>query len=103
MTYLLQLETEARQYGDMLVGEFLQEPRHNTLRTLLGLTWGLLHCSTAALGRMLQLTLSHSYCPQSPRPMTSGWTCPPSCTYSPPPGTATPPSSAQWSAGLTNT
>ena len=50
---MLQLETEARQYGDMLVGEFLQEPRHNTLRTLLGLTWGLQHCSTAALGRML--------------------------------------------------
>ena len=47
------METEARQYGDMLVGEFLQEPRHNTLRTLLGLTWGLQHCSTAALGRML--------------------------------------------------
>ena len=55
---MLQLETEARQYGDMLVGEFLQEPRHNTLRTLLGLTWGLQHCSTAALGRMLQLTPS---------------------------------------------
>ena len=60
---MLQLETEARQYGDMLVGEFLQEPRHNTLRTLLGLTWGLQHCSTAALGRMLHAdTLS----PQTP-------------------------------------
>ena len=50
---MLQVEAEARQYGDMLVGEFLQEPRHNTLRTLLGLTWGLQHCPAAALGRML--------------------------------------------------
>ena len=39
-----QIYVESRRHGDILVGDFIQQPRNNSLRNVFGLTWVLHSC-----------------------------------------------------------